>query len=343
VTAYNVGDLAQPVPIAITGLSMEPQYVVSSGRRVYFVAAPTVVGTTFAVTIGWLDLPANPYVATLAARQVDVPFTGGGTLAGVFPAPGSGLFIAASGGQVGRVNVGFEDAAVTTSRPSDVSTAAKFLAESGEEIAFGVLNTGTGVGAVSAGLLFNPGATSSSAPLLTAASVLGRVPATQLFGAPGPDGSVVATLAVGDFDAAASASAAVVNVRSVKLVRLVAPGGKAVTLGPSVDLAVYQAAGSDAGALSTSTRAVAAPAVVGDDILAISHLKDGGTLAQGVSMPPDGGKPTLENRILTVPTPLFSSAVQGVGARTSGGFAYLLVAGTDGGVGLLLMKPGCDP
>ena len=342
VTAYNVGDLLQPVPITVTGLAMDPQFVVASGRRVYFVATPSIIGASFAITIGWVELPSNPYVATLPAQQVDVPFTGGGTLAGVFPAPRGGLFIAATGGQVGRVNAGSEDAAVSSSRPGDVATTARFLAESGEELAFGFLNTASSVGLVSAGLLFNPGATSSSAPPLVGAGPLGRVPTAQIFGAPGPDGSVIATLAVGDHDAAVAASAAVVNVRSVKLVRLVAPGGKAVTFGPSVDLAVYQAPATDSGALTVATRAAAAPAVVGDDILAISHIKSGGTLAQGVSMAPDG-TPTLENRTLTLAAPLFTAALQTVGATASGGFAYLLVAGTDGGVGVLLMKPGCDP
>jgi len=347
VTAYNVGDLGKPMPIEVTGLTMDPQYVVASGRRVYFVALPSFGGTGFGgITIGWVDLPANPYVAKLVAQQVEVPFTGA-TLAGAFAAPGSGLFISTTQGQIARVTPGQDDAAVAAVRPGNVSAAARFLAESGEQLAFGVLNTSnnSNVGLVSAGILFNPGASSATAPPLVNGSALGHVSTPQLFGAPGPDGSVIATLAVGDFDAAVGANpAAVINVRAVKLVRLVAPGSSGVTVGPAVELAVYQGATSDSGALSTGTRVVAAPAVVGDDILAISHIKDGGTLVQGVSLDPDGGQPTLQNRTLSVPTALFTSATQGVGTTASGGFAYLLVSGgTDGGVGVLLMKPGCDP
>jgi hypothetical protein len=133
-----------------------------------------------------------------------------------------------------------------------------------------------------------------------------------------------------------------VNVKSVKLVRLVAPGASAASVGPTVDLAVYQGPTSDSGALSATTRAVVSPAVVGDDILALSHATDGGTLAQALSIASANGQPTLQPRTLGIGTSLFTNTTQTVGTTASGGFAYVFTA-KGGVVNLALVKPGCGP
>ena len=94
VAAYDVADPSNGSPPAVTvgGLAFLPQYIVASGRRVYFVGNPAQAAPDYRLAIAWLDVPGDPLVTALSVKSLFVTYPHA-SIAAVFPTTDSGIFL----------------------------------------------------------------------------------------------------------------------------------------------------------------------------------------------------------------------------------------------------------
>ena len=77
VRAFRVSDPtnSNPPEIPVTRLGFAPHTVLTSGRRVYFVGGPTgATSSPYALQVAWVDVPADPGVKSIHAREATFPF-----------------------------------------------------------------------------------------------------------------------------------------------------------------------------------------------------------------------------------------------------------------------------
>ena len=82
VVAYAASDPANATPaeVPITGLGFVPAQILASGSRVYFLGAPSASATAGKVSLSYIDVPADPFVKTLAAKTVLAGYNRGNTV-----------------------------------------------------------------------------------------------------------------------------------------------------------------------------------------------------------------------------------------------------------------------
>lgn len=298
VSGYFVADPTDKTPrrVAVDKLGAAPGAIVASGNRVFFVSKPQ--GTAdLVISIGWFDLPANPFAATIPVNRVELPYrTTNTSLPTLMAAPDSGAYLVL-GTTVylfrPPVAAGADVRYVTAS--VDTQIPVTLVAPAGGDIAASALDAATGATAFS--LLKNAGTLASGfsprAGVDTSGSI-GTVAGGQLSVAGGADDEVVAAAGIG-----ALVDGSIPQVQRARLVWVVDAKKGAVADNPDagIDLMTY------APPFASNVRVTTGPAAIDGGAIAVyvNQQRDA-SVAQLVERSGAGGGPEADPlRIANLP------------------------------------------
>ncbi|MBL8608112.1 MAG: hypothetical protein JNL38_12375 [Myxococcales bacterium] len=95
VVAFSATDPSNPspTPVPITGLPFFPTAMVASGTRVYFLGSVLGSAPNLRLQLAWVDVPVDPFAATIPARSVLANYTKGSADVLVAGAEGQALLV----------------------------------------------------------------------------------------------------------------------------------------------------------------------------------------------------------------------------------------------------------
>lgn len=290
VSGYLVADPTDKTPrrVPVDKLGVGPVALVASGSRIFFADRPQGTGD-LTLTLGWFDVPGNPYAASIPVNRVTVPYkTTNTSIPGLMPAPDNGIYLTlgtttflfrppiASGTEVRYV----------TPNP-DPQIPFSLVAPAGPDIAAISIDASTGGTAFAllknsgvSGALFSPRAGTNTT------SAIGQLANAQVSVAGGARGEVIASAGVGTL-----VDGSVPQVQKARLVWIVEAKSGVVTADgdAGVDLMTY------APPFGAGARVTTAPAAIdgGAVALYVNQLRDA-SIAQVVNRDDGTGVPAAD-------------------------------------------------
>lgn len=337
VSGYLVADPTDKTPrrIPVDKLGVGPIALVASGHRVFFADRPQGTGD-LTLTLGWFDVPGNPYATSIPVNRVTVPYkTTNTSIPGLMPAPDSGIYLTlgtttflfrppiASGTEVRYI----------TPNP-DPQISLSLVAPAGPDIAALSIDASTGgtsfallKNAGVSGALFSPRAgTNTTAPI-------GLLANNQISVAGGARGEVVASAGI----AAPPVDGGTPQVQKARLVWIVeAKAGVVSADGDAgVDLITY------APTFGPGVRVTTAPAAIdgGAVALYVNQLRDA-SVAQVVNRDDGTGVPAADpSRTAILP----GGQPQAYVLQSSGDWVYAFSLAPSGlVVDVHILRPACQ-
>lgn len=300
VSGYLVADPTEKVPrrITVDRLPVAPAAILANEDRVYFVSKPQGAPASQRISIGWFDVPANPFAATIPVSVVEIPYaTTNNAIPTLMPAPDRALYVVAP---VANTVALFKppvapDATLTPLLPGVANTFGGVLvAPAGGDIA---AMADASDGNTTFSLLKNAGTPASGftpADGVPTTAILGEVAGSQVSVAGGQGNAVVAAAGVGPV-----VDGSVPEVQKARLMWVVEPGSGLVTAAPAaaIDLKTYSPG------FPASARVTTAPALVDGGVVAVyTNQERDASIAQVVVREGTGGNPTPDPaRIAVLP------------------------------------------
>lgn len=323
ISGYVVADPKVELPrrVGVDRLGFAPAAILANENRVYFIGAPSGPLQDMRLRIGWLDVPANPFVASIAVTSVEVVYRASSdAVPQIFPAPDGDLFVV-GGRETFRFQPGSAGDA-TLVRPLPDNAALSIVGSAGDRLVGASLD---GVGNTTFALLVNAGTPTAGFGGAVSGAQIG--PAAQLAVATGPAGQVVALAATGPV-----VDGGIPNATKARLEWLVEPNaGDAVTADAGVDLATY------ATPIATTSRVVGPVAVVSAGAFTMRTSPAPTMTVAELVVRNDGGAPSVvATRNATLPGTPGSYVV-----LTSQDWVYALSASA-ATLTVNVFQPGCD-
>ncbi len=334
IEAYGVANAANASPpsVSVTGIPFLPQFIVSSGRRVYFIASPGQAFPDYRLAVAWVDVPGDPFVTTIAAHSQLLVYPHS-SISAVYATVDGGVFVvngdASRAYPTGILRAPLHDGdRVATFPLSGIAKDAFPVAASGSRIiAYRYDNT---PGVYTPSFSFQPNAATAGAQAGPETSVvtMGPLVAQGTF-AQGPDGNVL-------FSAPALvAEDAGLDIPAVRTAWLVENGSAAAfDVGARVDVESYVPSAPQGGQFAgpvawLDTKRALVTAAYRDD--------RSQTVVQVISraqLPPS----TLPNRRFVLP-----ANVGNIGVAGSQGNGYVLAPDGNDGLTVHVFAPSCPP
>lgn len=231
VSGYVVADPNAGLPrrVGVDRLGFTPAAILANENRIYFIGAPSGPLQDLRLRIGWLDVPANPFAASIPVTSVEVVYRAStDAVPQVFAAPSGELYVV-SGRETFRFQPGVSSSASLV-RPLPDNAALSVVASGGDRLVGASLD---GAGNATFALLVNAGTLTAGFGGAATGAQLG--PAAQLAVATGPDSQVVALAATGPV-----VDGGIPTATKARLEWIVEPnGGDALTADAGVELATY--------------------------------------------------------------------------------------------------------
>ena len=322
ISGYVVADpkAALPRRVGVDRLGFAPAGILANENRIYFLGAPSGPLQDMRLRIGWLDVPANPFAASIPVTSVEVVYRASSDdVPQLFPAPGGDLFVVS-----GRESYRFTPGASSTAslvRPLPDNAALSLVGAADDRLVGASLD---GAGNATFALLVNAGTPTAGFGGTASGAQIGA--AAQLVVATGPAGQVVALAATGPV-----VDGGVPAATKARLEWIVEPDGdRAVTADAGVDLATYAS-------LPATSRIVGPVSVVSSGAFTMRTSPALTTTVAELVSRNDGGVPAVvANRNATLPGSPGSYVV-----LTSHDWVYALSASA-ATLAVSVFQPGCD-
>lgn len=334
ITGYLVADPKAKTPrqVRVDKLGFGPTAIVASGHRIFFADRPQGTGD-LQMTIGWFEVPANPYAGTIPVQRVTLPYrTTNANIPTLMPGPDGGVYLI-----LGTTVYLFrppvtKDSEVRYVTPNpDPLIPFTLVAPAGPDIA--AVSIDAGVGSTSFSLLKNAGVSgeffSPRGGTSTTATVE-NLANGQISVAGGAADEVVASVGVG-----ALVDGSVPQVQKARLVWIVEPKSGVVTAEAGVDLMTYSPA------FGSGVRVTSAPAPTDGGAVALYvNQQRNASVAQFVARDNGAGAPAPDStRMVTLPGGPPSSFV----LSASADWVYAFSVDSSGlAVNVHILRPACE-
>ncbi len=328
VAAFSATDPGNPnpTPVPVTGLPFFPTAMVASGTRVYFLGSVLGSAPNLRLQLAWVDVPVDPFSATIPAKSVLANYT----------RPSADAIVAGADGQAILVNTSIASfpsailtAPLTEPIKVDPQTLAGFavgqspVTASGGRLLFQQILGNVATFSLESGVGTATSTNLGDQPL----GAIGQVAPNQQAFAQGPDGSVLWSAAsVVPVDAGVPSF-----IRAAKLVWILADGNATkLDTAPAVDVETYPAA-------TSIGQLVTGPVAWVNKDSALVAVAASQNLAQTTIR--------LVNRTGVVADKNFGVAVSvdRVGVASSAGYGYVLTADSATQATVNVVAPDCAP